>query len=274
MRRLVTALLLLGLVTAACGDDDAATPTTHADDPTTTTAVAPTSTAAPTTTTTAATTTTADDPGTTAATETTVAPTDPEAVRFETSDGLSLEGRVYPGSNAWVILGHMFPADMADWFPLAEELQRHDLTVLAYNNRGYGASDPGELDIALDARAALAFARDQGAEIVVYAGASMNGAAALDLAAAEDLAAIVTLSGVPAFAGTDGLGAADDVDEPGLFVAAEDDPTAVTAARAFAETTPGEDTIVIYESGGHGTTLLRTRPEVFEEIVGFVRSHV
>jgi pimeloyl-ACP methyl ester carboxylesterase len=179
-------------------------------------------------------------------------------VRFPTADGLILEGRVFPAGPTWVVLAHMRPADMTSFYDFAEELVAAGYTAFAYNNRGYGNSEPGPggvVDVAADARAALAFAGSRGAARLFFVGASMNAPAALVMGAEEDLAGIVTLSGVPDWEGTSGLARAGEITAPALFVAARDDKDRVEIARSFGAATGGPHAIVEYETGGHGTDL-------------------
>jgi len=204
----------------------------------------------------------------------TAAPVPPQEVTFPTADGLRLEGRLFGTGPTWVILAHMRPADMASWFDFAQAAQEAGFTALAYNNRGYGDSDPGDpLDVGADARAAFAYARAGGAGAVFFFGASMNGAAALFLAAEENLAGIVSLSGVPEWDNTPGLERAPEVTEPALFVAAEDDGNAVGMAEAMASAVGGDSRVVAYPTGGHGTTMFGANPGLTALLLDFVRAH-
>ncbi len=71
-----------------------------------------------------------------------------QTVRFETSDGITIEGDYYPpivkeGEKAPVaILIHMYPADRKSWTPLVPDLRDGDtrFAVLAYDIRGRGGS--------------------------------------------------------------------------------------------------------------------------------------
>lgn len=265
MKRLISLCALLALLLAACGGNDAGTTTTAASTTSaaaSTTAPAPTTTTAPVTTTTAATTTTG------------AAVWPPQEVAFPTADGLALEGRFFPAGPTWVVLAHMFPADMESWFEFAAAAQAQGFSALAYNNRGYGNSDPGEpLDVGADALAAIAFARVNGAARIFFFGASMNGAAALFAGAEEDLAGIASLSGVPDWDNTPGMARAGEITEPALFVAAEDDGTADETARLMAEAVGGPVQVEIYPRGGHGTRMFGQNPGLTDLLLEFIRQH-
>lgn len=268
MRRHLSVSMVFALVVAACGGDG---------EPAETTTTSPTSsTAGITATTTSAAPGPAGQPTTTEAAVTTgaaatTAPS-PGPVTFTTSDGLTLEGRLFPAGSTWVLLGHMRPADMTSWFDFAQTLASEGFTALAYNSRGYGESEGDGFDVGVDARAAVAFARAGGAARIVYVGASMNGTAAVIVAAEEDLAAIAALSAVPTFSGADALERAPEVTEPALFVAARDDASAVDDAELLAAAVQGPAEVVLYDRGGHGTNMF-SQPDLAPTLLAFVESH-
>lgn len=265
-RTSVAAVLAISLIASACGDDDA-TPAAESTSVPPTTVVAPTSDA--TTTSSPTTVTSATTASTTTSTVVEVSP--PQTVTLATLDGLGLEGRVFPAGSTWVILGHMLPADQTSWFDFAAAAQDAGFSALAFNNRGFGESEGSrsDADVAVDALAAIAFARAEGATAIFFAGASMNGAAALWVGAEEDLAGIVTLSGVPVFGATDGLSRAAEITEPKLFVAAEDDGSAVNDAQSFFDASPPPAETLIYATGGHGTDMFDTNPDLVHELLRF-----
>ncbi len=254
MKRIATMLLALALIAAACGDDD-------------TSDVEATVTSAPTETSATTLTTSTEAPIATAA-----GVLDPVTVSFTTADGLALDATVYPGGSDWVVLAHMRPADKTSWVELAILFQAEDYSVLAYNNRGYGPSDGDRepFDLLIDAAAALEYVAAQGARGVVFGGASMNGATAMTLGAGNDFDAIFLLSGVPSFpSAPDASGFLSDVEEPILFVAAEDDGNAASDARSFADSAPRSELIVL-SSGGHATRMLTADPDLGTQIVEWV----
>jgi pimeloyl-ACP methyl ester carboxylesterase len=239
------------LAVAACGDDTGSTSVTQVE-----------ATSAPQT---AATTTTS-------ASEETIQSSDPTEVSITTTDGLALDATLYPGGGTWVVLAHMLPADKTSWIDLASRFQAEGYSVLAYNNRGYGASDGSREPFALrvDADAALGYALDNGAERLVFGGASMNGATAMDVGASYDLAAIFVLSGVPTFPSVaDATASLPEVEEPILFVAAMDDGSAAGDADDFATIAADSENFVL-TAGGHGTNMLGGDPELGSRIVEWV----
>ena len=168
----------------------------------------------------------------------------------------------------------MYPADMTSWFDFAAAAQEAGYTALAYNNRGYGASDAGDpLDVGADALAAFAYARANGAQAVFFFGASMNGAAALFLAAEEDLAGLATLSGVPEWDNTPGLDRAPRSPNRPSSSPPQDDGDAVATAQAMADAVGGEAQVVAYPTGGHGTDMFGDNPGLTDLLLDFVTAH-
>lgn len=266
--RIISIGLTAALTVTACSSDgDAALPAETTQAPATTLSATSEATGE------ASTTTTTEVATTEAVTTKAVGPED---VTFDTSDGLTLQGRILPGDSTWVVLGHMFPADMSSWFEFAEQVAAAGHTAFAFNNRGYGSSDGDRNDprVGTDGAAALELARSRGAAKIFYFGASMNGAAALLLAAQEDLAGIATLSGVPQFGDADGLAVITEIAEPKLFIAARDDSGAVGDAEDFFDRSSEPRELLVFEVGGHGTDMFGENGEVLTEtLLRFIAEH-
>ena len=179
---------------------------------------------------------------------------------LETSDGLRLDARHFPATGErLVILLHMYPADQSSWFEFAEDLQSRGIDALTFDFRGYGESDgekdPGVAD--LDARAALAFARQQGFERVVLVGASMGGTAAIVVAADDTVDGVVALSAPAAMAELDAASVIADVEAPLTLVAADGDLSGAESLRDLAERADlGDGDVLLLAGRGHGTELL------------------
>lgn len=186
-----------------------------------------------------------------------------EAARVETldtSDGQQLDARHFPASgDRIVILLHMYPADQASWFEFAEDLQSRGIDALTFDFRGYGESDgekdPGVAD--LDARAALALARERGFERVVLVGASMGGTAAIVVAADSEVDGVVALSAPAAMAELDAASVIADVRAPLTLVAADGDLSGAESLRDLAERADlGDRDVLLLAGRAHGTDLL------------------
>lgn len=195
-------------------------------------------------------------------------------VRFDTSDGLTLTGRLFGRSKVGVTLAHMFPADSTSWYPAARRFARAGYMALAFNFRGYATSQ-GDKEIGKtprDIEAAMRFLKRSGARDVAFAGASMGGTASL--VAAEQLAtlAVVSISAPLRFMGLDAPAIAGRVQRPVLLMAARSDGPAFAAAEELERALPNPET-KLYDGDAHGTNLLADRPEAIDEIIAFLRRY-
>lgn len=195
-------------------------------------------------------------------------------VRFSTSDGLQLRGKLFGTGPTAVVLAHMFPADGASWYPTAERLAEAGYTALAFNFRGYAPS-AGSKDVAKaadDLLAAVEFLRGAGAERLTLVGASMGGTAALIAAARTSVQATVAISAPISFQGLDASEEASGIRVPVLLLASEDDGSAAGSLRKLAGMIPGA-TAKLYEGSAHGTNLFADRPEAVDVVLDFLREH-
>ena len=190
-------------------------------------------------------------------------------VTFESSDGVTLDGRLFGPDDApaGVVLAHMSPSDQSSWFDFAERLGREGYRVLTFNFRGYcpggeaGCSE-GERapsDIWQDVEGAIGELRDRGVLRIGLVGASMGGTASLVAASKEgsDVDAVVTLSAPTAFEGLD-ANAEVLAQVPGakLFIAGHEDAAAAAAVDAlYAETLQPKRPLIL-TTGDHGTDIL------------------
>jgi uncharacterized protein len=126
-----------------------------------------------------------------------------EAVTFETTDGLQLNGWFLatsgPSSRTTVVVFSGNAGSRLHRVPLAAALHRHGLQVLLMDYRGYGGNpgSPSQRGLAADARAARAYlARrpDVDSSRLVYFGESLGTAVAVDLAADYPPAALILRS--------------------------------------------------------------------------------
>ena len=156
---------------------------------------------------------------------------EPQAARFETSDGVKIEADYYPaavkeGEKApAAILIHMYPADRTSWKPLAPGLHEAGFAVLAYDIRGHGGStEPADkkLKEAYDKRDSKLFAdawkdveaakgwlgKQPGCDVsrMALVGASVGCSIALDYAGRDEaVKAVVCLSPGTKYMGVDSI---------------------------------------------------------------------
>lgn len=195
-------------------------------------------------------------------------------VRFDTSNGLTLTGRLFGRGRVGVTLAHMFPADATSWYPAARRLAHAGYMAVAFNARGYATSE-GDKQIANlpdDVEAAMRFLRRSGARDVVFIGASMGGTASMIAGETLNPLAIVSVSGPLRFMGLDAPAIAGRVQRPVLLLAARGDGPAFTAVEELERSLPNPET-KLYEGDAHGTNLLTARPEAVDEILTFLRRY-
>jgi len=114
-----------------------------------------------------------------------------DILRIAAADGLPLAARWYPraGAQCTVLFFHGNAEDLGDVDPLMRALRdRLDVSVLAWDYRGYGRTDgkPGETNALRDARAVFAYATGPlgvPRNRVILFGRSLGGGPAIDLAA-------------------------------------------------------------------------------------------
>jgi pimeloyl-ACP methyl ester carboxylesterase len=189
------------------------------------------------------------------------------AVSFESSDGVTLDGRLFGQGSTGVVLSHMRPADQRSWYAFARRLADQGYLVLTFDFRGYcpggeGGCSSGELEISElwhDVVAATDLVRSEGATSVALVGASMGGTASLVAAAQEgtDAEVVVTLSAPISIEGL----VADPtllqrVGANKLFIAGVGDAAAAADAEELFAISPPPKRVEIVPADDHGTDLL------------------
>ncbi|TJZ76325.1 alpha/beta hydrolase [Chitiniphilus eburneus] len=207
------------------------------------------------------------------------APPEFAKVSFTTEDGVPLAGRVFgkPGA-AWVILSHQHDRDQTAWERFAARLADEGYTVLTYDFRGYGDSGGQRVYAQLDRdlKAAVAYARAQGADKVALMGACIGSIATVPAAAATKPQAVVLMTFISSF---EGLKASDDdlkaIAAPKLFVAARYDGTMDSVMRMESAAADPKQ-LLISESGGRGPDMFVSRDgeETQQKIVAFLKQAV
>lgn len=197
------------------------------------------------------------------------APPASRAIAFESTDGLTLAGRLFgpEDANAGVVLAHMFPADQRSWYAFADRLAGEGYRVLTFDFRGYcpggdaGCSE-GEKrvpDMWRDVLGAMETLRDEGVSRIALIGASMGGTASLVAASkeGEDVEAIVTLSAPTSFEGLDaGPDAIAQLTAAKLFIAGHADVPAAEAVDALYAAALQPKRPLILTTEDHGTDIL------------------
>jgi alpha/beta superfamily hydrolase len=178
-------------------------------------------------------------------------------VHFLTSDHVQLAGQLYGHGKTIVICSHELHSTKVIWSlsGIAQRLATHGYQVLAYDFRGNGDSS-GPYDLTkmdVDLRAAIAFARQQGATKIVLLGSSMGGTTTLKVAASEQVAAVITLS-APEASLTNVDAEVKAISAPKLFINSQNDDYAAETMHMYTLASPPKE-IHMYPGGAHGTEI-------------------
>jgi hypothetical protein len=187
-----------------------------------------------------------------------------EPIRFETSDGLSLEGELRrptgePVASAIICHPHPLQGGSKDHpilWAIRNALAHRGFEVLSFNYRGVMGSEGeygGGVGETLDARAALDRVRKEVEGPSVVTGVSFGADVALRLALEDDRVAVLALVGFveeyaerPAFASTEQLAA---FGRPVLLLSGERDRFSTPEAiRAIAERFPNAKAAIVEDA--------------------------
>ena len=189
-------------------------------------------------------------------------------VSFTTADGVNLQGTLYGSGTTAVILSTMGAQRQDTWASFAREIAAHGYLALTYNFRYWITATKMQDSLrdkaAEDVRAAVAFARRQGARRVVLVGASLGGLASIKAARADQPAAVVIMAApfgpFPALPSLQ-VDTADiqAITAPKLLINTEHDAGGFTTdTRQMFEAAPNPKELQIYPGSAHGTDLFDT----------------
>ncbi|OGY96813.1 MAG: hypothetical protein A2128_02890 [Candidatus Liptonbacteria bacterium GWC1_60_9] len=215
-------------------------------------------------------------------------------MELTTKDNKRIAADYYPAENprGWVVYLHMMPATKESWRSLAGFLAKNGYEGIAIDLRGHGASDGGpdgyekfsdaeHQASTKDIEAALKHLEGAGAapQRVAIVGASIGANLALQwLAEHEEYPCAVLLSAGANYRGIETEPLARNLrrDQRLLLAAARDDARAggnnVEQNERLAAAVPAEAKaeLLAYDTGGHGTVLLESHPDLAEKILGFI----
>lgn len=220
-----------------------------------------------------------------------------EKIFLTTKDSVKIVANLYPVSNpaGWIVLSHMMPATKESWDALAKEFQNFGYESIAIDLRGHGESDGGpegyknfsdlehqksilDLDAAVDY-----LIKEKGAtpDKTFFAGASIGANLSLQyISEHPEFKKTVLLSAGLNYYGieTEPLVKNLRTGQRVFFVSSRDDMR-VKSGRNNADdnqmlydSTPAgvQKGIKIYETAGHGTTMLEKEPKLINLIENFL----
>jgi pimeloyl-ACP methyl ester carboxylesterase len=180
-------------------------------------------------------------------------------IRFRAADRTRLAGHRFGRGATAVIFAHERRGGACDWIPYARRLARLGYLTIAFDFRGYGASQRSTKSrFPADVIAAAKLSRSLGARRVVLVGASMGGTSVL-IAAANARPAVdgvVAVSAPSVYGDMNGVAAARKLGMPVLYLAGDkDDGFADDSRTLYAATGSNAKMLEIVDSSNHGVRL-------------------
>ncbi len=205
------------------------------------------------------------------------------AMTFTTADGATLHGTLYGSGRTAVIFSTMGAQQQDTWSKMARAAADAGYLALTYNFRFWVSptriQDNLRAYIADDLRAAIAFARKQGVQQIVLAGASLGGMATAKVAGESQAAAVIIMAAPLSAKGLTVRVEDAEVQAmtmPKLFVSSENDNTVAPAdARQLVDEAPEPKSIYLYPGTAHGTELFDTQyaTDLTQRLLTFIGEH-
>jgi DNA-binding PadR family transcriptional regulator/dienelactone hydrolase len=196
-------------------------------------------------------------------------------VSFRAADGIRLAGHVWGSGDVGVVLAHQSDGSVCEWRGYAARLARLGYRVLALDFRGYGESQSASFLASNrqggDVAAAVRYLRGHGAKRVLLVGASLGGSAVIQAGAnvRPHVDGVVAVSAADYL--LDAPRSAARLTVPVLYVAGKLDGELAREARHLYSLTPSRaKSILIADSGWHGTQLVAESPVVRARIESFL----
>ena len=200
------------------------------------------------------------------------------SVIFKTAAGATVNGELY-GSGKTAVLFSVMGNCKPGWREFAQRTAAQGFMALTYQWHGCresGAANQAEMQMFVeDARAAIRFAREHGADRIILVGASLGGCASAKLAKESLASGLVVLASPPSIPqwGFEIQPGDLDTDIPKLFITAENDDTvSAEETRALHDMAAEPKEWQTYPGTAHGTDLFEgeTGTELEQRILGFL----
>jgi len=209
-----------------------------------------------------------------------------EEVSLTTEDGAKIVGTYYPleaPSGRSVLLLHMLRRDRSVWNEFIPKLTLAGFCTLAIDFRGHGASfgnwqqfqAQDYLRMRLDVQAGFDFLRSKNPNgKIAIIGASIGANHALRFASSA-LSVLVLLSPGIDYHGVTTEDYIARYKGPIFLAAAQDDEYAFSSTTTlYQKSLSAIKKLQISESGGHGTEMFKSHPELEEKIIDFLNQNV
>lgn len=198
-----------------------------------------------------------------------------------TDDGFKISYDYHFVSGKGVILIHMMNQNKDDMKSLADFLNKNGYSTIAIDLRGHGKSQGNWQDFSeedfrnmrYDLKAAKNFLVQKGINKISIVGASIGANLALNYSASSDIKRIVLLSPGENFHNIQTYGAIKAYNGSVLIVASKDDSQSYDASNYLDKNAIGNHKFIVYDTGGHGTYLLLSHPELQQTILEFLNSN-
>jgi pimeloyl-ACP methyl ester carboxylesterase len=195
------------------------------------------------------------------------------AFRIATPDGGHVPAVVLGSGKTTVVLAHMYPSNMCDWFPYAQSLARAGFRVVPFDFSGATNAYPGEVV------AVVTWVRAHGGNRVIAMGGSL-GASSTVVAASQlgsKIVCAVALSSPANDLGVNALAAAPKVRVPILFGYGTMDTEFVhTVKQVRAKIASARNVLITVSGPLHGAQLVNPTyaftAKAQHEVLAFLRS--
>ena len=182
------------------------------------------------------------------------------SVTFETPDGATITGELY-GSGKTAVIFSVMGNCRPGWREMAQLTAAQGLMALTYPWRDCGPAGPVSEEKLIqnfvnDARGAIDFVRDQGAENVILTGASLGGIASAKLAIESEASGLIIFASPAKIPGYDfTVEQADlNIEIPKLFLTAEKDSVVpLSSSRQMFDLAAEPKEWQTYPGTAHGT---------------------
>lgn len=197
-----------------------------------------------------------------------------------TDDGFKIAYDYHFVSDKGVILIHMMNQNKDDMKSLADFLNKNGYSTIAIDLRGHGKSDGRWQDFSeedfqnmrYDLKAAKNFLVQKGVNRISIVGASIGANLALNYSASSDIKRIVLLSPGENYHGITTLDTIKNYKGAVLLVSAKDDSESYSTTEQLNKNAVNSR-FISYDTGGHGTYLLLSHPELAQTILDFLNNN-